>query len=167
MVFFILNEQTSWSTYIENTDYESYTYYFALGYQPNKKHNFQFTITSAPQWHDQRSYSPTIKIISNTILIMMELHTDNTTLIGDITQCNGNKVALANRANYYSKPVMMLTGIGILRKIKLSTVAYMSNGRGGGTGELGKVGGKGLLTLLFLMLQVTSITMQFCSQRSC
>lgn len=29
-------------------------------------------------------------------------------------------------------------------KSKLSTVAYMSNGRGGGTGELGRVGGKGI-----------------------
>lgn len=24
------------STYIENTDYESYAYYFALGWEPNK-----------------------------------------------------------------------------------------------------------------------------------
>jgi hypothetical protein len=72
------------ATYVQNTDYESYTYFFALGYQPNKKHNLQFMMTSSPQWHDQRSYAPTWVTISNTILITMELLTDHTTLITDI-----------------------------------------------------------------------------------
>ena len=55
-----LMARQSGATYIENTDYEAYTYFFALGFQPNKKHNLQFMITSSPQWHDQRSYAPAI-----------------------------------------------------------------------------------------------------------
>lgn len=142
---FLMSRQAG-STYIENTDYESYAYYFALGWEPNKKHNFQFTITSAPQWHNQRTYSSTIQSYIN-----FNPDHDGTPYrqynsdFGYYTDASGNKVALANRANYYSKPVMMFNwDWNINDKSKLSTVAYMSNGRGGGTGDLGKVGGKGI-----------------------
>jgi Outer membrane receptor proteins, mostly Fe transport len=142
---FLMSRQAG-STYIENTDYESYAYYFALGWEPNKKHNFQFTITSAPQWHNQRTYSSTIQSYIN-----FNPDHDGTPYrqynsdFGYYTDASGNKVALANRANYYSKPVMMFNwDWNINDKSKLSTVAYMSNGRGGGTGDLGRVGGKGI-----------------------
>lgn len=142
---FLMSRQAG-STYVENTAYESYAYYFALGFQPNKKHNLQFMITSAPQWHDQRTYAPTI---ANSI----KFNPDNdgtpnrryNSDFGYYTDAGGRKVALANRTNYYSKPVMMLNwDWTINEKSTLSTVAYMSNGRGGGTGDLGGVlaGGK-------------------------
>ncbi|MET3034892.1 TonB-dependent receptor plug domain-containing protein [Chryseobacterium sp. NRRL B-14859] len=142
----ILMSRQAGSTYIENTQYESYAYYFALGWEPNKKHNFQFTLTSAPQWHNQRTYSPTIQNYINYNpdhdgTPYRQYNSD----YGYYTDANGNKVALANRANYYSKPVMMLNWDWTMNeKSKLSTVLYMSNGRGGGTGELGKVAGKGI-----------------------
>jgi len=142
---FLMSRQAG-STYIENTDYESYAYYFALGWEPNKKHNFQFTLTSAPQWHNQRTYSPTIKSYldynpDHDGTPYRQYNSD----YGYYTDASGNKVALANRANYYSKPVMMFNwDWSINDKSKLSTVAYMSNGRGGGTGEIGRVGGKGI-----------------------
>ncbi|MEJ5051210.1 TonB-dependent receptor plug domain-containing protein [Chryseobacterium culicis] len=142
---FLMSRQAG-GTYIENTDYESYAYFFALGYEINKKHNLQFSITSAPQWHDQRTFAPTIQNYIN-----YNPDHDGTpnrrynSDFGYYTDANGNKVALANRANYYSKPVMMLNWDWTMsEKSKLSTVAYMSNGRGGGTGDLGKVGGKGM-----------------------
>lgn len=144
---FLMSRQAG-ATYIENTDYESYAYYFALGFQPNKKHNLQFMMTSAPQWHDQRTYASTI---SNYIKYNPD--NDGTPFrqynsdFGYYTDKNGRKVSLANRTNYYSKPVMMLNwDWNIDEKSTLSTVAYMSNGRGGGTGDLGKVGGKGIGT---------------------
>lgn len=142
---FLMSRQAG-STYIENTDYESYAYYFALGWEPNKKHNFQFTLTSAPQWHNQRTYSSTIQNYINYNpdhdgTPYRQYNSD----YGYYTDASGNRVALANRANYYSKPVMMFNwDWNINDKSKLSTVAYMSNGRGGGTGELGRVGGKGI-----------------------
>ncbi|MDR6405401.1 outer membrane receptor protein involved in Fe transport [Chryseobacterium ginsenosidimutans] len=142
---FLMSRQAG-STYIENTDYESYAYYFALGWEPNKKHNFQFTLTSAPQWHNQRTFSPTIQNYINYNpdhdgSPYRQYNSD----YGYYTDGSGNKIALANRANYYAKPVMMLNwDFNINEKSKLSTVAYMSNGRGGGTGEIGRVGGKGI-----------------------
>ena len=141
-----LMARQSGATYIENTDYEAYTYFFALGYQPSKKHNLQFMITSSPQWHDQRSYAPTI-----ANYIKYNPDHDGTPYrqynsdFGYYTDANGNRIALSNRSNYYSKPVMMLNwDWTINEKSTLSTVVYMSNGRGGGTGDIGKVGGKGM-----------------------
>ena len=135
--------------YIENTDYEAYAYFFALGYQPNKKHNLQFMITSSPQWHDQRTYAPSI---ANYIKYNPDF--DGTTPyrrynsdFGYYTTPDGRRVAIANRSNYYAKPVMMLNWDWKMdEKSTLSTVLYMSNGRGGGTGDLGRVNGKNTLT---------------------
>ncbi|MDV3742440.1 TonB-dependent receptor [Elizabethkingia anophelis] len=142
---FLMSRQAG-STYIQNTDYEAYTYFFALGYQPNKKHNLQFMITSSPQWHNQRTFAPTI---ASTI----KYNPDNdgtpdrsyNSDWGYRTMPDGRRVAIANRTNYYSKPVLQLNwDWTISDKSTLSTVAYMSNGRGGGTGDLGRVGGKGM-----------------------
>ncbi len=142
----ILMSRQAGSTYIENTDFEAYAYYFALGFEPNKKHNFQFTLTSAPQWHDQRSYASTINDY-----IKYNPDNDGTpnrsynSDFGYYTNSEGKRVALSNRGNYYAKPVMMLNWDWTMsEKSKLSTVIYASNGRGGGTGDLGRVGGKGI-----------------------
>lgn len=146
----ILMSRQAGSTYIQNTDYESYAYFFALGYQPNQKHNLQFMMTSAPQWHDQRTFAPTIDayIKYNPDHDGTPDRTYNSDF-GYYTNQNGKRVALANRANYYSKPVMMLNwDWTISEKSTLSTVAYMSNGRGGGTGDLGRVGGKGMTNFI-------------------
>lgn len=148
---FLMSRQSG-ATYIENTDYEAYAYYFALGWEPNKKHNFQFTLTSAPQWHDQRTFSPTI---ANYIKFNPDHdgspYRQYNSDYGYYTDASGNKVPLANRSNYYAKPVMMFNwDWNINDKSKLSTVAYMSNGRGGGTGDIGRVGGKSITDASFL-----------------
>ncbi|MFP3832348.1 TonB-dependent receptor [Chryseobacterium sp. SIMBA_028] len=133
-------------TYVQNTDYESYTYFFALGYQPSKKHNLQFMMTSSPQWHDQRSYAPALGSY-----IYYNPDKDGTPYrpynsdYGYYTSADGRRTNIANAMNYYSKPVMMLNwDWTISDKSTLSTVAYMSNGRGGGARNQGKVGGKGM-----------------------
>ncbi|MEN4759426.1 MULTISPECIES: TonB-dependent receptor [unclassified Chryseobacterium] len=146
---FLMSRQSG-STYIQNTDYEAYAYYFALGWEANKKHNFQFTITGAPQWHDQRSYAPMISdyIRYNPDNDGSPDRTYNSDW-GYYTNAEGRRVALSNRSNYYNKPVIMLNwDYNINEKSKLSTVAYMSNGRGGGTADLGRVNNRGLSALV-------------------
>ncbi|MBO6184032.1 MAG: TonB-dependent receptor [Chryseobacterium sp.] len=142
-----LMSRTAGGTYIENTDFESYAYYFALGWEASKKHNFQFTLTSSPQWHDQRTFAPTI---GNYI----KFNPDNdgspyrqyNSDFGYKTGANGDRYAIANRSNYYAKPVMMVNWDWTMNeKSKLSTVLYMSNGRGGGTGDLGRVNNQTLV----------------------
>ena len=140
----ILMSRTAGSYYVQNTDFEAYAYYFALGFEPNKKHNFQFTITTSPQWHDQRGYM-------NKIEDYIKYNPDHdgnpyrqyNSDYGYYTDAAGRRIALSNKSNFYSKPVMMFNwDWNITPKSKLSTVLYASNGRGGGTGDLGEVGGK-------------------------
>ncbi|NIF05539.1 TonB-dependent receptor [Chryseobacterium sp. Tr-659] len=140
------------ATYVQNTDYESYTYFFALGYQPNAKHNLQFMMTSSPQWHDQRSYAPTI----NNYIKYNPDHDGSpyrqyNSDYGYYTSPDGNRTSIANAMNYYAKPVMMLNwDWTISDKSTLSTVAYMSNGRGGGARNLGKVANKSITDPSFI-----------------
>ena len=140
----ILMSRTAGSYYVQNTDFEAYAYYFALGFEPNKKHNFQFTITSSPQWHEQRGYTSTIQ----DYIKYNPDHDGNPYRqynpdFGYYTDAAGKRRALSNKSNFYAKPVMMFNwDWNITPKSKLSTVLYASNGRGGGTGDLGKVGGK-------------------------
>ena len=139
-----LMSRTAGSYYVRNTDFESYAYYFALGFEPNKKHNFQFTITSSPQWHDQRSYTSRIQdyIDYNPDRDGNPYRQYNPDF-GYYTDASGRRIALSNKSNFYAKPVMMFNwDWNITPKSKLSTVLYASNGRGGGTGDLGEVGGK-------------------------
>ena len=141
-----LMSRTAGSYYVRNTDFESYAYYFALGFEPNKKHNFQFTITSSPQWHDQRSYTSRIQdyIDYNPDRDGNPYRQYNPDF-GYYTDASGRRIALSNKSNFYAKPVMMLNwDWNITPKSKLSTVLYASNGRGGGTGDIGRVGGKGI-----------------------
>ncbi|MDR4953314.1 TonB-dependent receptor [Chryseobacterium sp. ES2] len=139
-------------TYVQNTDYESYTYFFALGYQPSAKHNLQFMITSSPQWHDQRSWAPTIGNYikynpDNDGTPYRQYNSD----YGYYTSADGRRTNIANAMNYYSKPVMMLNwDWTISDKSTLSTVAYMSNGRGGGARNLGRVGNKSITDPSFI-----------------
>ena len=56
-----LMSRSAGSMYFDNSQFEGYNYYFALGYQkPGSNHDIQFTFTGAPQWHNQRSTFPTI-----------------------------------------------------------------------------------------------------------
>ncbi|MGI9652387.1 TonB-dependent receptor [Chryseobacterium sp. RLHN22] len=134
-----LMSRTAGNTYADGTNFEGYNYYFALGFQPNKKHDFQFTITGAPQWHNQRSYQ--IKI--SDLLKYSSNDKPNRRYNADWGYLNGEE--FSNRANYYHKPVMSLNWDWKMSdNSKLSTVGYASFGRGAGTGDLGSVGGKRL-----------------------
>lgn len=134
-----LMSRTAGNTYADGTKFEGYNYYFALGYQPNAKHDFQFTLTGAPQWHNQRSYQ--IKL--SDLLKYGKDGKPNRRYNADWGYLNGEE--FANRANYYHKPVMSLNwDYKISQSSKLNTVVYASFGRGGGTGDLGSVNGKKL-----------------------
>lgn len=139
-----LMSRTAGSMYADGTEFEGYNYYWALGYQPSAKHEFQFTITGAPQQHNQRSTAVPI----STYLDMQDGKLDkvlgdepNRRYNADWGWMNGE--VLSNRVNYYHKPVMSLNwDWNISPNSKLNSVFYASFGRGGGTGDLGRVGNK-------------------------
>ncbi|MGG5209039.1 TonB-dependent receptor [Chryseobacterium sp. MIQD13] len=143
-----LMSRTAGAMYIDGSDFEAYNYYFALGFQPNKKHDFQFTFTGAPQWHNQ-TFNNTIA----TDLDMGDGRLDGVLSDKPNRKYNSNWGYLNGRqfsqsVNYYSKPVASINwDWNISEKSKLSTVGYASWGRGGGTGVLGSINGKNINAL--------------------
>ena len=104
---------------------EGQTYFFSIGYEPNEKHNFNFLITGAPQWHDQ-NFS---KAISDYLDYGRKYNNNYGYLNGEY---------MTERRNFYHKPVANLNwDWTISEKTSLSTVVYASWGRGGGTGNYG------------------------------
>ena len=99
-------------------------YFFAVGYKPNDKHSFNFLVTGAPQLHGNKWSQSRERIEADP---KYNQHWGYTS--------DGIE---SERQNYYHKPVMNLNWDWNLGdKTELSTVAYASWGRGGGTGPRG------------------------------
>ncbi len=103
---------------------EGQNYFFSVGYKPNDTHNFNFLVTGAPQLHGQK-WSQSKEVIEAD-----PKYNQHWGYTSDGIE--------SERQNYYHKPVMNLnwdwnTG----ENTELSTVAYASWGRGGGTGDRG------------------------------
>lgn len=124
--------------YNDMTAGQGQNYFVSIGYKANEKHNFNFLITGAPQWHDQ-NYAKTIDSYQQFGL----KYNNNWGML--------NGEAVNTRRNYYHKPVMNLNwDWKINETTNLSTVAYASFGRGAGTGPEGTrlaTLGNGLLDL--------------------
>ena len=139
-----LMSRTAGSTYIDGSEFEAYNYYFALGYQKGK-HDFQFTFTGAPQWHNQ-NFNGTI----GTYLDMGDGKLDKVLASEPNRRYNSNWGYLngqeySQSVNYYSKPVASFNWDWTMsEKSKLSTVIYGSWGRGGGTGVIGSINGNNI-----------------------
>lgn len=130
-----LLSRTAGNTYADGTQFEGYNYYFALGFQPSFQHDFQFTLTGAPQWHNQRSYS--VKI-SDAQKYGGTFDKPNRRYNINWGYLDGEEFTMTR--NYYHKPVMSLNWDWKMSGTsKLSTVLYGSWGRGGGTGDAGRV----------------------------
>ena len=112
--------------YAEGTFGQGQTYFFSLGYKMNDKHNFNFLMTGAPQWHDQ-NFTKSIA----TYLDKGRKYNNNYGYYGDRY--------LTERRNFYHKPVFNLNwDYKIDDNSSLSTVLYASTGNGGGTGGRGQ-----------------------------
>ncbi len=123
--------------YVDGTEFEGYNYYIGVGYKPNDKHMFEFTLTGAPQQHNQRSFAPTIDDY-------IKYGSDGEPRIkynSDWGLRNGREFSFAG--NFYHKPLASLNwDWNISEKSKLSTSIYASFGRGGSVGSIGKINNK-------------------------
>ena len=116
--------------YNRGTKGEGQNYFISFGYKPNEKHNFNFLLTGAPQYHDQNF----TKSISSYLEFGRKYNSNWGYLNGQY---------FSERRNYYHKPVANLNwDYSISDKTSLSTVLYASLGRGGGTGNLGSSGAR-------------------------
>lgn len=118
---------TNWSGdgYNRGTYGQGQNYFVSVGFKPSDKHQFNFLIFGAPQWHDQ-NYT---KSIATYLQRGRKYNNNYGFLDGDY---------VSERRNYYHKPVANLNwDYNINENMQLSTVLYASWGRGGGTGNWG------------------------------
>jgi hypothetical protein len=110
------------------------TYFFSVGYKPSEKHQFNLSITGAPQWHYQ-NYTKNLSVYdrnSDGVISNEEQRFNN-----NWGYLNGEVYSL--RENFYHKPVANLNwDWNMGPKSSLSTVLYASVGQGGGSGNYGR-----------------------------
>jgi len=120
--------------YNDGTQGQGQTYFFSVGYKPSDKHQFNFSVTGAPQWHYQ-----------NYTKQMSDYDRDGDGEISNEEQrynsnwgmYKGEEYSL--RENFYHKPVANLNwDYFISDRSSLSVVLYGSTGAGGGTGGYGR-----------------------------
>lgn len=133
----VLFSRTTGDGYVDGTKFEGHNYYMAFGYEINAKNNIQLTFTGAPQEHNQRSTSPTIRQYLDA---GNGTNDPNKRYNRDFGYLNGEEYSF--KTNYYHKPVAFLNwDFAINETTKLSTVLYGSWGRGGGSSAVGGING--------------------------
>ena len=132
--------------YNDGTNGQGQNYFISVGYKLNERHNFNFLLTGAPQWHDQNF----TKKISDYLGFGRKYNNNYGYLNGQF---------LSERTNFYHKPVANLNwDFKINEKTDLSTVVYASWGRGGGTGNYGSSSAKKSISQLNPYLGVNQNT---------
>lgn len=133
----LLLSRTGGNMYADGTKFEGYNFFLGLGYTSGD-HNLEFMVTGAPQWHHQRSRAVSIE---NQILYGDGDGEPNRRYNEDWGFLNGEEFSF--RRNFYHKPVISLSWTwDVNSKTTLQTNGYASFGRGGGTGEIGEIGGR-------------------------
>jgi outer membrane receptor for ferrienterochelin and colicin len=133
----VLLSQTRGDGYVDGTEFQGYNYYLGFGYRPNATHDFQFTVTGAPQWHHQRSRSSSIE----QYLRFSDNDEPNIKYNENWGFRNGEEFSFTK--NFYHKPILSLNWDYKINTVTtLSSSFYASFGRGGGTGEIGMINGR-------------------------
>lgn len=119
--------RTTGDGYIEYNYIDAWSYFFSVSKEINKNHMVMLTGIGAPQRHGQRDFEHGISDQKNKY---------GTRWNDDSGMYNGKEFGF--RENFYHKPQVGLThSWNISPKTFLSSSAYVSIGRGGGTGDLG------------------------------
>ncbi|MEA3452460.1 MAG: TonB-dependent receptor plug domain-containing protein, partial [Bacteroidota bacterium] len=121
----VSGSHTTGDGYVEETDFDAYSYYFNASKRFSSKNQISFNIFGAPQWHDQRANKRPIEEYRND--------PDGIKMNWDYGYRNGQKFNGDHAHNYYHKPVASFNHFWTISSdLSLSTVAYASFGRGGG-----------------------------------
>ncbi len=121
---FLLDHWQADNKWADGTRGQGQNYFMSVGFKPNEKHNFNFLITGAPQWHGNRWSQSLDQLEENP---KFNQHWGENEGEWD-----------TERRNFYHKPVINLNwDFEINEKSKLASVLYASFGRGGGTGPFG------------------------------
>lgn len=129
-----LLSRTSGDGYVQGTQFEGYNYFIGLGWEIGEDHDVQFMLTGAPQTHNQRTTSFFNMATLGDYLKYGKKYNYNHGYL-DGKEFNWRK-------NFYHKPLTSVNwNWDINENSSLSTSAYVSFGRGGGTGDIGRLPG--------------------------
>jgi outer membrane cobalamin receptor len=129
-----LLSRTAGDGYVAGTEFEGYNYFIGLGWDKGD-HNLQFMLTGAPQTHNQRTTSFFNMATLDDYLRYGKKY--------NFTHGFLNGEEFNWRKNFYHKPLTSLNWTWeVNENSTLTTSAYVSFGRGGGTGDIGRLGGR-------------------------
>ncbi len=159
--------RTTGNGYIDATWVDAWSYFASVAKELGEKHQLVFTAIGAPQRHGQRSFREKLykyvpsddadadgngDVTSEEYASFIDAHKasdfDDRETLGSI-RYNSDWGYLDGeifniRENFYHKPQFALNHYWTISpRTFLATSAYFSMGRGGGTGDRGKIGGKG------------------------
>lgn len=124
--------------YVDGTQFSAYSYFLSLSQQIGDNQSLSFTVVGAPQWHHQRT---SMGRFDNLNVGVFQEEEDGgkgrkfNWLAGDL---DGEEFTW--RRNFYHKPKAFLNHYWTLgENTDLKTSAYLSLGRGGGTGPRGRI----------------------------
>ncbi len=125
--FTVAGSRTTGDGYIEGAYIDAYSYFFSAAKEIGDKHLVMLTGFGAPQRHGQRSFEHGISD---------QLNKYGKRWNDDFGSYNGQDFHI--RENFYHKPQIGLSHIFNMNdKTDIVTSAYVSVGRGGGTGDIG------------------------------
>ncbi len=132
--FTLQGTHTRGNGYADGTQFSGWSYFASLAKQFNNRHALNFTVLGAPQWHHQREYGSFDGINIQTI--------EERGIKYNPQWGNYDGDEFSWRKNFYHKPKAFLNHYWTISdKTELATSAYVSLGRGGGTGDLGRING--------------------------
>jgi hypothetical protein len=130
-----LFSRTAGDGYTDGTSFEGFNYFIGVGYKPNDKHDFNFTLTGAPQQHNQRSFAPSLR---DYIRYGNGVDKPRIKYNSDWGTRGGKEFTFGG--NFYHKPITSLNwDWNISEKATLSSSIYASFGRGGSIGSIGQI----------------------------
>ncbi|HYG19048.1 MAG TPA: TonB-dependent receptor, partial [Ohtaekwangia sp.] len=120
--------------YVDGTAFSAYSYFASIAKKINEKHSLHLTALGAPQWHNQRTLGAFDGV---TIETFEEKGIRYNPQWGEKS---GDEFSW--QKNFYHKPKIFINHYwSISDRTELATSAYVSIGRGGGTGDLGRING--------------------------
>ena len=118
--------------YIDGTQFRAYSYFASIAKVFNDKHSLHFTAIGAPQWHNQRRIGRFDEV---TLETFQERGLKYNHLWGEL-----DGEVFNWRRNFYHKPKIFFNHYWTISdRTELATTAYISFGRGGGTGPRGRL----------------------------
>ena len=129
--------------YVDGTQFRAYSYFLSLSQTFNNNHTLALTVLGAPQWHHQRTFSVDFDRVYLDTYVDADGDMSNTSDRG--IRYNHNWGTLDGeeftwRRNFYHKPKAFINHYWTINeKTDLKTSAYVSLGRGGGTGPRGRL----------------------------